>query len=135
MSQVRYLQTYRENKVQTADPGTILLLLYQGAIDFLKKAISALEKEDVVEKGMCILKAHAIISELQATLKMDIGGEMATNLQDLYSYILDQIMIANHKNDPALLESLISLLSTVKEGFEGAIQAEKGQGQAIGAAP
>ena len=127
MSYARYLQTYRENRVQMADPGTILLMLYQGAIDFLRRAKTGMENGDVVEKGECILRAHAIISEFLASLDLQAGGELAQNLEGLYAFMLDQITIANLDNDAKPLETVISLLSTLKEGWEGAIAAQRNQ--------
>lgn len=125
MSYARYLQTYRENRVYTADPGTILLMLYQGAIDFLKRAKASLDSGDMVEKGRYISQAHAIISEFLASLNFEAGGELAQNLEGLYVFMLDQITTANLNNDPKPLEVVVSLLSTLKEGWEGAIAAER----------
>ena len=125
MSKARYLQYYREQQIQTADRGTILVMLYQGAIDFVRRAVSAKEKGDIAEKGLCILKAHAIISELHATLDLETGGELAETLESLYVYMLDQITIANFNNDPKPLHEIISLLTTLKEGWEGAVAAER----------
>jgi flagellar protein FliS len=125
MSYARHLQTYRENQVYTADKGTILLMLYQGAIDFLRRARASLDNGDIVEKGRCVSRAHAIISEFLASLDFAVGGEVAQNLEALYVFMLDQITLANLNNDPKPLEVVISLLSTLKEGWEGAIAAEK----------
>jgi flagellar protein FliS len=125
MSQTRYLQNYREQQIQTADRGTILVMLYQGAIDFVRRAVSAKEKGDIAEKGMCILKAHAIISELHATLDLETGGELAGTLESLYIYMLDRITIANFNNDPKPLHEIISLLTTLKEGWVGAVAPER----------
>lgn len=125
MSQARYLQTYRQNRIQTADPGTILLMLYDGAIEFVRRAISALEEGSVAEKGMCLLKAHAIISEFMASLNREVAGEMGENLEGLYVFMLDQITVANVNNDPKPLNEIVSLLTTLKEGWKGAVAAEK----------
>jgi flagellar protein FliS len=125
MSSTRYLQAYRQNKVSTADPGTILLLLYQGTIDFLRQAKVSMERGDLAEKGRCVSRALAIISELLANLNFEIGGEVARNLESLYLFMLDQITAANLVNDPKPLEDTIALLSTLKEGWEGAIAMER----------
>jgi flagellar protein FliS len=125
MSYARHLQTYRENQIHTADPGTILLMLYQGAIDFLRQAKASLERGDVVEKGRCIARAHAIVSEFLASLDLRVGGELAQNLESLYVFMLDQITAANLSNDPKPLEVVVSLLTTLKEGWEEAVAAER----------
>ena len=125
MSYDRYLQTYRENQVHTADPGTILLMLYQGAIDFLRRARASLENGDLAEKGRYIGRAHAILSEFLANLNLEAGDELTQNLESLYLFMLDQLTTANLNNDPQPLEVVLSLLVTLKEGWEGAVAAEK----------
>lgn len=125
MSYGRHLQAYRANQVMTADPGTILLLLYQGAIDFLQQARAGLEKKDMAEKGQNINRALAIISELLASLNFEIGGEVARNLESLYLFLIDHITNANLRNDAKLLEDAVSMLLTLKEGWEGAVASER----------
>jgi len=125
MSSVRQLQAYRQNQINTADPGTILLMLYQGAQDSLRKAIAQLAKGNMADKGVCILRAHDIIAQLLSSLDYELGGEVAQNLASLYSYMLNQMMIANVKNDARLLEQVIALLATLKDAWETAVAASR----------
>lgn len=125
MTYGRHVQAYRTNQVMTADPGAILLMLYQGALDFLRQAKGAMERKDMAEKGLCVNKTLAIVSELLTSLNFDIGGEVARNLESLYLFIIDHITNANVSNEPRLLEETIALLSTLKEGWEGAIASER----------
>jgi flagellar protein FliS len=108
------LQTYKQNRIVTADPGTILLALYQGAIDFLRRAKVGMETGDVVEKGLCIQKTLAILSEFQTSLDFEAGGEVAKNLDDPYVYMIDQIKTANMSNDPKPIDNVMSLLKTLQ---------------------
>lgn len=121
MNYARHLRTYSENQIHTADPGTRLLMLYQGAIYFVGRAKSSLHEGDIGEKGRYILRAHNIISEFLASLDFEIGGEIARNLESLYRYMLDQLTVANLNNDPNPLETVVSLLTTLKDGWEGAL--------------
>lgn len=125
MTYGRHAQAYRTNQVMTADPGVILLMLYQGALDFLRQAKDAMERKDMAEKGMFINKTLAIISELLTSLNFDIGGDVARNLESLYLFMIDHITNANLSNDPRLLAETLTLLSTLKEGWEGAIASER----------
>lgn len=125
MTYGRHMQAYRANQVMTADPGTILLLLYQGAIDFLRQAKNGLEKKDMAEKGQNISRALAIIGELQASLNFEVGGEVAHNLDNLYLFMTNHVTKANLSNDAQLLEETIALLATLKEGWEGAVLSER----------
>jgi flagellar protein FliS len=125
MSNLRQLQLYKQNQIATADPGKILLLLYEGVIDALKRATQHLAAGNMAEKGICILQAHDIITQFVVSLDYEIGGELAYNLETLYRYMLDQMLRANVKNDPGPLGEVISLLSTLKDGWESAVVAQR----------
>ncbi len=125
MSNLRQLQLYKQNQIATADPGKILLMLYEGVIDALKRATQHLAAGNMAEKGTCILQAHDIITQFVVSLDYEIGGELAYNLETLYRYMLDQMLRANVKNDPGPLGEVISLLSTLKDGWESAVVAQR----------
>src|SRR5215467_2452429 len=125
MSNLFQLQVYKQNQIATADPGKILLMLYDGVIDALKRATRHLAAGNMAEKGSCILQAHDIITQFVVSLDYDAGGELAHNLEALYRYMLDQILRANVKNDPRPLEEVISLLSTLKDGWESAVVSQR----------
>ena len=127
MSAVRQLQAYRETQITTTDPATVLLMLYQGAIDSLNRAQAYMSAGDMAEKGKYILRANDIINQFIASLDHEVGGEIAKNLDALYRYMLDQILLANIHNDPEPLSSVSGLLSTLKSGWEEAIPAQRKQ--------
>ena len=119
---------YKQNQVFTADRGTVLLMLYQGAIDFLKKAKERLSEGDVAGKGNHISKAHAIISEFISCLNHEVGGDLSRKLEDLYRFMLDQLMQAHIGNDSKPLDDVISLLETLQAGWQGAVVQARQQG-------
>ena len=80
---------------------------------------------DMADKGREILRANDIINQFLASLDYEIGGELAHNLEGLYRYMLDQMLIANVNNDPAPLAIVVSLLSTLKGGWEEAIATQR----------
>ena len=125
MSTVRQLHAYRENQITTTDPASVLLMLYQGAIDSLKRAHASVRAGEMAEKGMHILRANDIINQFIASLDREVGGEIAQNLDALYRYMLDQILIANLNNDLQPLDTVISLLTTLKSGWEEAVAAQR----------
>ena len=129
----RQLQAYKDNQITTADPGTVLLLLYQGAIDSLNRAATHLAKGDMAEKGRCVLRANDIINQFLVSLDYEVGGELAQNLEGLYRYMLDQILSANVNNDPKPLQTVASLLSTLKTGWEEAVVVQRKNAAAGGA--
>jgi flagellar protein FliS len=127
MTPARQLQAYRENQITTTDSCTVLLMLYDGAIAALKRAVSFMVAGDMAAKGQDILRANDIINQFIASLDFAVGGEIAQNLDGLYRYMLDQILLANITNDPAPLSTAIALLSTLKSAWEEVIAAQRGQ--------
>lgn len=134
MNALRQLQAYKANQIVTADPGTILLMLYQGAIDALHRAVEHLAAGNMAEKGRRILQANDIINQFLVSLDHEVGGEVAQNLESLYNYMLNEIMLGNVKNDPEPLKRVASLLSTLKEGWETAVASQRKPVAAQGAA-
>ncbi|HEY2990949.1 MAG TPA: flagellar export chaperone FliS [Candidatus Binatia bacterium] len=122
------VNAYKRNEVLTADRGTVLLMLYQGAIDFLKKAKERMGEGDMAGKGTYISKTHAIISEFISSLNHEIGGELSRTLEDLYKFMLDQLMQAHVGNESKPLDDVIALLETLKEGWQGAVVQAREQG-------
>ncbi len=125
MTAVRQLQAYKENQITTTDPGTVLLLLYQGAIDALNRAAAFMAAGNMADKGKQILKANDIINQFIASLDFEVGGELAHNLAALYSFMLQQILIANANNDSKPLTTVVSLLSTLKTGWDEAVASQR----------
>ena len=122
------VEAYKSNQYHTADRGTVLLMLYQGAIDFLRKAKDRLYEGDVAGKGTYISRAHAIISEFISTLNHEVGGDLSRTLEELYRFMLDQLMQAHIDNDAKRLDEVISLLETLQAGWQGAVVQARQQG-------
>jgi flagellar protein FliS len=118
-------QSNAAGRVDIGDKGAILLMLYNTAIELLEEAKTALECGDLAAKGVHIAQAHAILSELLASLDFEIGGELAQNLESLYLFMLDQLMAAHINNDTKALDTVISILRPLYVSWEGAIAAER----------
>ena len=125
MTPIRQLQAYKENQITTTDPGTVLLMLYQGTIDALRRAKEYMLAGKMADKGMEILRANDIINQFLAALDYEVAGELAHNLEGLYRYMLDQILVANVKNTPLPLDTVISLLRTLQSGWEEAVVTQR----------
>ncbi len=109
---------YRDNSVATLPPGRMVVALYDGAIKFLNRAVYALEQGDVAQKGVYISKAIAVIDELDCSLNMDAGGEIAQNLRSLYVFMVRHLQQANMQKDPQKIREVISLLTEVNSGWK-----------------
>jgi len=100
----------------------ILLMLYEGAIKFTKLAIQAAEQKKIAERGTNILRAYDIILELQVSLDHKVGGEIAAQLDQLYTYILDQYTKANINGEVEPLKNSLKVLENLFEGWKVAVE-------------
>ena len=116
---------YREVAVQTARQIKLVIMLYEGAIRFLRESVSAIQSKDLDRKRQTIDRAVAIVQHLQETLDVDRGGQVAADLNRLYTYISSRILDGSGKLDIASLEEAIKLLSTLLAGWEQAAEKEQ----------
>jgi flagellar protein FliS len=112
--QAQYLKT----QVTTVDGGKLIVLLYEGAIKFLRKAQESIEAKDIKQRHNSIVRALNIIDELRNSLNFSQGGEIAKNLQALYLFMNRHLTLANAKNDPKMIQEVINLLASLKEAWE-----------------
>ena len=112
------LNAYKHNAVATQSPGRLIVLLYEGAVKNCRRAIAAIDADDFMEKGVRHNKAIDIISELSITLDMDVGGEIAQNLQALYDFMIRHLTQANANKDPQAIRDIINLLEELNEGWK-----------------
>ncbi|WP_304165908.1 flagellar export chaperone FliS [Lonsdalea britannica] len=114
-----YAQVGLESGVMSASPHKLITMLFDGAISALVRADIFMEQGDTVEKGNAITKAIRIIdSGLLASLDMEKGGEISTNLAQLYDYMIRQLLHANLHNDRALLENITELLRGIADSWK-----------------
>jgi flagellar protein FliS len=121
MSQNPY-QKYKATSIQSASREKLLLMMYEGGIKFIKKAIIACEQKDLAEKGMNIGRAYDIVLELNNTLDHKVGGEIATNLEQLYMFVTDSLTKGNVSNDVKPLKDALKIMETLHEGWVLAVE-------------
>ncbi len=112
------IATYQDNAVSTQSQGRLIVMLYDGAIKFMKLAIIEMEKENYEAKGRYINKALNIINELNVVLDMDAGGEIASNLRKLYIFMSNHLSQANIKCDPQMVREVIKLMEELNLGWK-----------------
>ena len=120
-----YSNDYLQNQIATASREQLLIMFYDGAIRFLGQAKQAIENKDITGRTYGINKASAIISELSATLDHKIGGKVAEDLDALYAYMLNELNLANMRNDGNRLEAVIVMLSDLRKTWIEAIQIQR----------
>lgn len=127
-----YLKQYQQSQIQTASPEQILIMLYDGAIQFLNKALKSLENKDIQETHNNIISAQRIITEFMNTLDLEAGGDACKNLYSLYEYLHYRLVQANIHKKPEMVEEVLYHLKDLKETWEKAIVIASKEKQAVG---
>ena len=114
-----YAKVGLETGVIAASPHKLIVMLFEGAITAVNHASTHMRAGDFEGKGKAITKAVLIVDEgMRASLDKKAGGEIAANLDSLYAYIIACLMRANLRNDPALLDEVLALLTDLKTAWE-----------------
>ena len=115
---MKKVSAYQDVAITTQSKGRLIVLLYDGAIKFMKLAIRELEAGNHEAKGRYINKTLDIINELNAVLDTDAGGEIATNLRNLYCFMQNRLSEANIKRDPQMIREVIKLMEEMNQSWK-----------------
>jgi flagellar secretion chaperone FliS len=114
-------ESYRKIATQTATPGQLVLMLYDGAIGFLEKSLSGFDHTDPLAFNQTInnniLRAQAIIHEMNASLNMTAGGEISSNFRRLYNYLFRRLGHANRHKQRQPIEETIMRLRVLRDSW------------------
>ena len=113
----RAAQAYLQTHVQSRSPLDLVVMLYDGLLRFLGEAGTAIDAANLAGKRDAISKALAVLSELQSTLNMEQGGEVASSLDALYTYVNGRLLDASMQNDRSPLDESARLLRTLREAW------------------
>lgn len=109
---------YRQTQVTTVDKGRLIVLLYEGAIKFLRAAVRAQEEGDIPAKANFINRALDIIGELSQSLNMQDGGEIAVNLKRIYQFWVEHLLKAKVGRDTRPLEDVVEMMNSLIEAWQ-----------------
>lgn len=109
-------EEYQRNKILTATPAEITLMLYEGAIKFCNIAIMAIEQKDMAKAHMNIMKTQRIIEEFRNTL--DRKYEVAEEFDKIYVYVLRRLFEANISKDKEILEEVNTHLRSLRDTWK-----------------
>lgn len=126
-----YLKQYQKNEVETASPEKILILLYDGAIQFLNKAKIAMEQKNIPEIHNNIMGCESILLEFINTIDLENGGEFAIRLQALYQYFYNTLVQANMKKDVTKIDEVLRHLIDLRATWKQAIAIANSQKAAV----
>ena len=117
MASGRFAQEYRKNAVNGAYPLKIVLMLYEGALRFMEAGKHAMAHRDVPKQNEALQRAQKIVMELMSCLDMKDGGEIATNLMALYTYVLNELIDANVADKPDGIDRSIRVMCDLRESW------------------
>lgn len=125
--------SYQKTSIQTASKEELILMLYNGAIKYTHQAVDFLEQKNNPDASKNICRAQAIIVELLNSLNFEVGGDIAKNLEYLYSVMVDNLTVSNFEHTVEPLKLNLQILDKLKTAWEGVLQQIKdGKVQAVG---
>lgn len=123
MSYQNAYTAYQRNNVNTASQGRLVVLLYEGAIKHLNGALSLIEDDDKIKAcnieqfGIHLQKTQAIITELQVSLDMEKGGDIAKNLMSLYMYFNEELVDATINHKKTKIQFVLKMITELADSW------------------
>lgn len=118
--------SYRQVATQTAAPGQLVLMLFEGAIRFLDRAEPGFACEDPAESVATvhnnIQRAQDILDELNRALDLEQGRELASTLRALYNYMDRRLFESNLQKSPEGLREVRKLLTELRDAWSDMLQ-------------
>lgn len=115
-----------QNATQGLAPAKMVALGFDGLAEYLRRAKQAFEAGDAVTRAHCLDRAFRILEHLAGALDMEVGGEVAENLQMLYNYLMERIGRANIFDQPELLTDCQSVVEDLQSAWNEVASAETG---------
>ncbi|HEY8535253.1 MAG TPA: flagellar export chaperone FliS [Vicinamibacterales bacterium] len=124
----RAAQAYIQTHVQSRSPLELVVMLYDGLLRRLGEARAAITARDLVRKKDAVSRALAILAELQNTLNLDQGGEIARSLDDLYTYVNGRLLEGSARNDESPFAEAERLLGPLRDAWAEIAARETAEG-------
>ncbi len=115
---------YKDNRILTATPAELTLMLYEAAIKFGNLAVMAIEKKQMDKANLNIIKAERVITELRSTLNFDYP--VAKDFERVYDYIYRRLIEANIKKDATVLEDALRYIREMRDTWKEVMSKAKG---------
>ncbi|MHC1791463.1 flagellar export chaperone FliS [Solidesulfovibrio sp.] len=114
------VKTYIQTQISTTTQGDLVIMLFDAALKFLHQAKEKMAERNYAQKGILISKALDILSELQGSLNVNKGGELAERLQKLYFFCSSRLLTANLKMDVDKVDEVVGILTGLRGAFSEA---------------
>ena len=122
----KYIKQYQTNNITTATPEKLMIMLFDGAIQFLQKAKTAIEEKNFQERAQNIDGARKILRELMRTIDLENGNDVSKQLFRLYNRMAMKLIKANVSKNVSLIDEVIQDLINIRWGFQKAIEIQTG---------
>lgn len=122
----KYIKQYQASNVNTATPEKLMIMLFDGALQFLQKAKTAIAEKNLVERSQNIDGARKIIRELMRTIDLENGNDVSKQLFRLYNKMAMNLIKANVQRNANLIDEVIEDISNIRWGFQKAIEIQNG---------
>ena len=122
----KYIKQYQASNVNTATPEKLMIMMFDGALQFLQKAKVAIAEGNLKERSQNIDGARKIIRELMRTIDLENGNDVSKHLFKLYNKMAMNLIKANVQRNAALIDTVIEDVSNIRWGFQKAIEIQTG---------
>ena len=122
----KYIKQYQTNNITTATPEKLMIMLFDGAVQFLQKAKIAINEKNLQERATNIESARKIIRELMRTIDLENGNDVSKSLFRLYNRMAMKLIKANVSKNIVLIDEVIDDLTNIRWGFQKAIEIQTG---------
>ena len=122
----KYIKQYQTSNITTATPEKLMILLFDGAIQFLQKAKIAINENNYKERSTNIDGARKIIRELMRTIDLENGNDVSKQLFKLYNRMAMNLIKANVQRNSEKVDEVIEDLTNIRWGFQKAIEIQSG---------
>ena len=117
MSYASQTTSYREMELQSASPERLVVFVFEQLVVNLERARIAMERSDLELRVTALRRARGLVGELLATLDFEKGGPIATQLADLYQYMLYELIDIGQRGDVVTMRKLVGIASNLRDGF------------------
>lgn len=122
----KYIKQYQASNVNTATPEKLMIMMFDGALQFLQKAKTAIKEGKLQERSQNIDGARKILRELMRTIDLENGNDVSKQLFKLYNKMAMNLIKANVQRNATLIDNVIEDITNIRWGFQKAIEIQTG---------
>ena len=122
----KYIKQYQASNVNTATPEKLMIMMFDGALQFFQKAKIAIAEGKLQERSQNIDGARKIIRELMRTIDLENGNDVSKQLFKLYNKMAMNLIKANVQRNATLIDNVIEDITNIRWGFQKAIEIQTG---------